>query len=123
MTNFEVTNRSHHLTVALRLAALAWLAMAFQEVLLFVRPTPFGEPYIENWVPYLLYALVYNLLGVMLVSTPAVLLWLAWHGRPVRAKVAANIHRVHLGLLVLTVMLDHSDNEVMRFMGIHLSYG
>ncbi len=123
MSTTDEPGASHHLTVTLGLAGLAWLAMALQEVLLFLRPTPFGQSYIEDWVPYLVYALVYNLLGVMLVSAPVLLLWLVWHRRRVRAKVAENIHWVHLGLLLLTVMLDHGDNEVLRFMGIHLSYG
>jgi len=114
---------SHHLTVTLRLAALAWLAMALQEALLYLRPTPFGEPYVELWIPYLLYALVYNLLGVMLVTTPVMLVWLVWHSRSVGTGVATNMHRIHLGLLILIVVLDHLDNEVMRFMGIHLTYG
>ncbi|HEX2249471.1 MAG TPA: sulfatase-like hydrolase/transferase [Gemmatimonadales bacterium] len=114
---------SHHLTVTLRLAALAWLAMAFQEVLLYTRPTPLGEPYVGRWIPYLLYALVYNLLGVMLVTTPVILLWLVWRNRSVRTGVATNIHWIHLGLLILVVVLDHLDNEIMRFMGIHLTYG
>jgi hypothetical protein len=123
VTSIAETRGAHHLTVALRLAGLAWLAMALQEVLLFVRPTPFGEPYIGVWQPYLLYALAYNLLGVMVVSMPAVLLWLIWYGRSIPTQWAQKIHWIHLSLLLLTVALDHIDNEVMRFMGIHLTYG
>jgi hypothetical protein len=115
--------KSHHLTVALRLAALAWLAMAVQEVLLFARPNPYGEPYVGLWEGYLSYAFVYNLLGVMLVSAPWIVFWLAWDGRSIRPRVADTIHRAQLGVLLVTVVLDHLDNEVMRFMGIHLTYG
>lgn len=123
VTSIAETRGAHHLTVALRLAGLAWLAMALQEVLLFGRPTPFGEPYIGVWQPYLLYALAYNLLGVMVVSMPAVLLWLIWYGRSVPTQWAQKVHWIYLSLLLLTVALDHIDNEVMRFMGIHLTYG
>lgn len=123
MSSTHPQHQSHHLTVALRLAALAWLAMAVQEVLLFVRPNPFGEPYVGLWKGYLAYALAYNLLGVMLVSAPMILFWLVWNGRPLRPRVAENIHRLQLGLLIATVVLDHLDNELMRFMGIHLTYG
>jgi arylsulfatase A-like enzyme len=122
MSSTHLQHESHHLTVALRLAALAWLAMALQELLLFARPNPYGESYVEFWWSYLAYALVYNLLGVMLVSAPAILFWLVWNGRQLRPRLAENIHRLQLGLLIVTVVLDHLDNEVMRFMGIHLTY-
>ena len=114
---------AHHLTVALRLAALAWLVMAVQEILLFVRPTPYGGPYAERWYRYLPFAISYNVLGVMLVSALPILGWLLWHKRRVRPDLARVIHYVQLALLMLTVMLDQADNELMRFMGTHLSLG
>lgn len=122
MTSAEGPGKSRHLTVALQLAAVAWLAMALQEILLFARPNPYGEPYVGLWKSYLPYALVYNLLGVMLASAPVVLYWLILDGRT-RPSVAAGIHRFQLGVLILVVLLDQLDNEVMRFMGIHLTYG
>lgn len=123
MSSTEQPAGSHHLTVALRLAGLAWLALALQEVLLFTRPNPYGEPYVGLWKGYLSYALVYNLLGVMAASAPAVVFWLIRGNRPTRARTANAIHGLQLGLLILTVVLDQIDNEVMRFMGIHLTYG
>jgi phosphoglycerol transferase MdoB-like AlkP superfamily enzyme len=103
------------------LAGLAWLAMAVQEILLFTRPTPYGGAYVEDLARYFPRALLYNVLGVMLVATPFVILWLLWP-REVRGKLASRIHYFQLGLLLLTVALDHVDNEVMRFMGVHLSF-
>jgi sulfatase-like protein len=97
--------------------------MGLQEVLLFGRPTPYGGPYAERWWRYFPYAVFYNMLGVMLVSALPILGWLVWHKRPVRAGVARLIHYVQLGLLMLTVALDHADNEVMRFLGTHLNFG
>jgi hypothetical protein len=123
VTCCDQTGNPHHVTVALRLAALAWLAMALQEVLLYARPDPYGEPYVRLWHGYFAYALAYNLLGVMLVSAPMLVLWLAWGSRPVPARLAAGVHRLQLGALVVTVVLDQLDNEVMRFMGVHLTYG
>ena len=76
VTSCDQPGNPHHLTVALRLAALAWLAMTLQEVLLYARPDPYGEPYVGIWYGYLAYALAYNLLGVMLVSAPMLALWL-----------------------------------------------
>jgi phosphoglycerol transferase MdoB-like AlkP superfamily enzyme len=113
----------YHLTVALRLAGLAWLAMSFQEVLLFARPTPYGSPYAERWWRYFPLAISYNMLGVMLVSALPLLGWLLWNKRQVRSGVARAVHAIQLGLLMFTVALDQADNEIMRFMGMHLSLG
>ena len=114
-------SNAQHLTVSLALAVLAWLAMALQEVLLFARPTPYGGRYVDYVIKYFPYALFYNVLGVMLITAPAVLFWLVWYRRPVRPQTARLIHRIQLSLLMLVVALDHADNEVLRFMGIHLS--
>lgn len=123
MTSTAPSSKSHYLAVTLGLAGLAWAAMAGQELLLFLRPTPYGAPYVGLWRPYLLYALVYNLHGVLLVSAPAVLFWLVRYARPIRPATARLVHQLQLGLLTLTVVLDQLDNEVMRFMGVHLTYG
>ena len=123
MTSCDQPGNPHHVTVALRLAALAWLAMTLQEVLLYARPDPYGEPYVGIWYGYLAYALAYNLLGVMLVSAPMLALWLVRGGRRVPARLAAGMHGLQLGALVAVVVLDQIDNEVMRFMGVHLTYG
>jgi hypothetical protein len=112
---------ARHLTVALLLAGLAWLAMAVQELLLFFRPTPYGGQYVDHVARYFPYALFYNVLGVLLATAPAGLVWLLWYNRPVPVRRAKIVHLLQLGLLMLTVALDHADNEVMRFMGIHLT--
>ena len=97
--------------------------MAAQEILLFARPTPYGGAYAERWYRYLPYAISYNVLGVMAVSAIPLVGWWLWHKRPLRPGVARAIHCIQLGLLTLTVMLDQADNELMRFMGTHLSLG
>jgi membrane-anchored protein YejM (alkaline phosphatase superfamily) len=121
MTSSERTSGAQQITVTLALAALAWLVMAAQEVLLFARPTPYGGPYVLHPIRYFPYALFYNLLGVMVVAAPLALVWLIWYNRPVRPEVARRVHLVELWLLMLVVALDHADNEVYRFMGIHLT--
>ena len=97
--------------------------MAVQEALLFLRPNPFGEPYVGFWKPYLAYALIYNFFGVAVVSAPAVLFWLLRDVRPTSPRTASRVHYAQLAALTATVVLDHLDNEVMRFMGIHLRIG
>jgi Sulfatase len=114
---------SHHLTIALRLAGLAWIAMALQEILLFLRPTPYGGSYAERWDHYLPYAVCYNVIAVMLVSGPALAGWLLWYQREARPGISRLIHSAQLGMLMFVVALDHADNEIMRFMGVHLTFG
>jgi phosphoglycerol transferase MdoB-like AlkP superfamily enzyme len=121
MTSTERTSGAQQISITLLLAGLAWLIMAVQEAFLFLRPTPYGGPYVVHPIRYFPYALFYNLLGVMVVAAPVGLLWLAWYNRSVRLQVARRIHLLELWLLMLVVALDHADNEVLRFMGIHLT--
>lgn len=107
---------------ALALALLAWLVMGAQELLLFLRPTPYGGPYVRQWGWYLARALFYNLLGVALVTLPFLLRWLVAYRSSVAGGSARRWHTVQLVLLTLTVGLDHADNEVMRFLGTHLTF-
>jgi len=109
------------LPLALGYAALAWLVMLLQEIALYARPIPYGGRYVEHWDRYLFYAALYNLLGVMLVAAPVLLLWVVGYRRRIPATLASWLHRVLLGALTLTVVLDHADNEMMRFMGTHLT--
>jgi phosphoglycerol transferase MdoB-like AlkP superfamily enzyme len=112
-----------HLLAALAIAGLGWLAMSLQEAMLYARPDPFGQAYVQRWPGDLSYALVFNLAGVLLVSSPMLLFWLAWDGRPLRPPLARLVHLLQLALLLVTLVLDQLDNEIMRFMGIHLTYG
>ncbi|HWA56464.1 MAG TPA: sulfatase-like hydrolase/transferase [Gemmatimonadales bacterium] len=108
--------------VALRLAALAWAVMAAQELLLFARPTPYGGAYVRDGVVYFGKALFYNLMGVLLVTLPFLARWLVAYRGGATARSARRWHTALLVLLVLTVGLDHADNEVMRFLGTHLTF-
>jgi arylsulfatase A-like enzyme len=124
MTSYPAADRTgaDEYQVAFRLAALTWLVMAVQEVFLFLRPTPYGGPYVQRWWFYLDRALFYNLLGVALVALPFLVRWFADYRAPVGAGRARRWHRTELVLLILTAGLDQADNEVMRFLGTHLTF-
>ena len=107
--------------VALLLILLAWVVMAGQELLLFIRPTPYGGSYVRAWGSYFGRALEYNLLGVLLVGLPFVLRWLVSYRGEVSARSAVRWHTLLLIALTLTIGLDHGDNEVERFLGTHLT--
>ena len=121
LSSSDLSSGARHFGVALSLAALAWLAMGLQEVLLYLRPTPYGQAYVASIPRYFPFALYYNTLGILLVSTPALLIWVGRYEQRVRPGFARLVHRIQLLVLLLTTALDHADNEVMRFMGIHLT--
>jgi arylsulfatase A-like enzyme len=124
MTDAPEARRSgaREFQVALLLAVVAWQVMAAQEFLLFLRPTPYGGAYVRDWGSYLGRALFYNLLGVMLVSLPFLVRWLVAYRGEVSARNARRWQTGLMVVLLLTVGLDHADNEVMRFLGTHLTF-
>lgn len=105
-----------HFSIAVQLAAAAWLACALLQLLLYLRASPYGGPFLLEWRKYYLYALYYELMGVWLVALPFLLLWLA---RP-RMRGAGWAHGLQAGLLTLYVALSQLDHEVLRFLGIRL---
>ncbi|MFN8653188.1 MAG: LTA synthase family protein [Gemmatimonadales bacterium] len=121
MTAPTERSAARELLVTLRLALLAWAVMAAQEMLLFARPTPYGGAYVRDAWFYCWRAFFYNLMGVALVSLPFLFRWLAAYRGSVREASTRRWHTAHLVVLTLTVGLDHADNEVMRFLGTHLT--
>ncbi len=108
------------LPMGLTLVLLGWSAMAVQEVLLFTRPTPYGGPYVLHWDRYFWFAQLYNLLGQMLASLPFLLAW-SLRRTPWTVAAARRGLTAQLVVIMLVTALDHADNEVMRFMGTHLT--
>lgn len=106
---------------ALGLAAITWAVLALQVVALFGRPSPYGGPYATVWTTYFFYALAFRMLTVWGVALPF-LGWWAWRGRRTTGtRETLLVHGLLAILLALLVAYDHADNEVMRFMGTHLT--
>jgi arylsulfatase A-like enzyme len=114
---------AEQLDTSLRLAALAWIVLAIQNLLLVLRPTPYGGPYINQPLVCLGLSAFYDLLAVAGLSLPAFLVWLVRHRRPVSPRMAQWVHLAQLVLLVLGTGLDQADHELMRFLGTHLEFG
>jgi Sulfatase len=110
------TGRRTQFSIAVELAAAAWLACALLQLLLYLRGSPYGGPFLLEWRKYFLYALYYELMGVWLVASPFLLLWLA---RPDLSR-AGWTHGLQAGLLTLYLALSQLDHEVLRFLGIRL---
>ncbi len=106
----------------LGMAILAWAVLALQIVALFFRPSPYGGPYAADWSTYLFHALGFRALTVWGVALPFFGWWI-WHAHRARSgrQESPWVHATLAGLLVFLVAFDHADNEVMRFMGTHLT--
>ncbi|MBK8004914.1 MAG: sulfatase-like hydrolase/transferase [Gemmatimonadetes bacterium] len=106
---------------ALGLVLLAWLVLVLQQAALFGRPSPYAQPYAAVWTTYFFYGLAYRALALLGLLLPFAAWWLWQFHADVPARHARWGHGL-LGLLLLLVLtFDQADNEVMRFMGIHLT--
>jgi hypothetical protein len=103
-------------SIAVQLAAAAWLACALLQLLLYLRASPYGGPFLLEWRRYFPYALYYELMGVWLVALPFLIHWLV---RPAGGRANA-VHGLQAVLLALYVALSQLDHEVLRFLGIRL---
>ncbi len=98
--------------------------MTLLEAALYFRQTPLGGPYVRHADRYFFHAALFNFVAISAVSLP---FWvtsaLRSYGKPPfrQSSVGFTQHSLHLGSLIAVVILDHLDNEVMRFLGTHLS--
>ncbi len=91
------------------------------QLFLFLRPTPFGTPYVLDLAFYLMPAIFYAWYGVSLVSLPffAYLLFVEPpSGRPGRLLFFLS----HIFGVFASLVISQLDHECLRFMGMHLSY-
>lgn len=106
--------------IALMLALGALAADVLLQLALYVRPSPYGGPFLLEWTRYLPFALYYALLGIWLLSLPFLLLWLVLFRRPL-GKWARAVHGLQLAALTLALLLGAIDHEVLRFLGVRLN--
>ena len=81
----EATNGRSQFTASLLLAIGCWVAAAALQAALYLRPAPYGGPFLLEWMRYFPFALYYELLGIWLVALPFLLLWIRLYRRPLRA--------------------------------------
>ena len=84
---------------------------------LFVRPTPFGVPYVGDWSRYFFRALLYEWLQNYLIALPFLVAWLALFTRPLKSPALRWIHAALAAALALSLFLSEFDHEIMRFVG------
>src|SRR5688500_3371773 len=67
--------------IAWRLTAAGWLGCALLQLILYLRPSPYGGPFLVQWKAFIIRPLVYELLAVWLIALAFLLLWLALYRR------------------------------------------
>lgn len=86
------------------------------QLALFLRNTPYGIPYVLDLSNYLPHALLYSCYGISLVSIP--ILFLAAIDRQ---RVRVWSVWIYVVVLAATLTGTQIDNEILRFLGMHLS--
>ena len=112
---------AHHLHVSISLAGAAWLVGALARLVLYLRPTPFGGPFVTHFDRYFFHALLYNFMDTVVLSLPFFVLWIALYDKVTPRKPWSVLHWLQALLLMICIALDHADSEVMRFVGVHLT--
>jgi len=109
-----------HFGVAWRLAAGAWLGCALLQLLLYLRPSPYGGPFLVAWKAFIIRPIVYELLAVWLIALPFLLLWLVLYRRPLRSPKWRLGHWLLIALMASNLLITAFDHELYRFLGLRL---
>ena len=109
-----------HYAIAWRLTAAGWLGCALLQFLLYLRPSPYGGPFLFHWKSFIIRPLVYELLAVWLIALPFLLLWLLRYRRPFASPRWRLAHWLLVALLALNLLISSLDHELYRFLGIRL---
>ncbi|MGQ0588008.1 MAG: LTA synthase family protein [Sphingosinicella sp.] len=109
-----------HYAVAWRLTVAAWLGCALLQLILYLRPSPYGGPFLVQWKAFIVRPLVYELLSTWLVALPFLLLFLALYRRPLRSARWRLAHWALVVLMALNLLITAFDHELYRFIGLRL---
>lgn len=110
-----------HFDIGWRLALLGWLGCALLQLSLYLRPGPYGGPFVLEWRRYFGLALYFDLLGVWLLAFPFLLCWLILWRRPLGPRWAS-LHYAQLLLVAANLAVSQADHEVLRFLGTRLTF-
>lgn len=111
----------NQLGLSLRLAFGAWVGCALLQMLLYLRASPGGGPFLLEWPRYFPLALYYEMLGTWLLASPFFLIWLILYRRPLAGRRWRALHVALLVLLCANLLLSAVDHEILRFLGIRLN--
>jgi hypothetical protein len=106
--------------VAWRLAAGGWIGCALLQLILYLRPSPYGGPFLLRWKTFIVRPLAYELLGTWLIALPFLLLWLLLYRRPLASPRWRLIHWALVALMAANLLISAFDHELYRFLGLRL---
>jgi phosphoglycerol transferase MdoB-like AlkP superfamily enzyme len=106
--------------IAWRLTAGAWLGCAILQFLLYLRPSPYGGPFLVQWKAFIVRPLVYELLAIWLIALPFLLLWLVLYRRPLHSPWWRLGHWLLVASMAANLLLTAFDHELYRFLGLRL---
>ncbi len=105
---------------AWRLTAGAWIGCALLQFILYLRPSPYGGPFLVNWKAFIIRPLVYELLAIWLIALPFLLAWLLLYRRDIAAPRVRIAHWLLAGLMAANLLITAFDHELYRFLGLRL---
>ena len=73
----ETARGRHQFAIAWRLTAAGWFGCALLQLILYLRPSPYGGPFLVQWKAFIIRPLVYELLAVWLIALAFLLLSMA----------------------------------------------
>lgn len=109
-----------HFALAWRLTVAAWLGCALLQLILYLRPSPYGGPFLVAWKAFILRPLAYELLAVWLLALPFLLIWLLLYRRPLRSPRWRLAHWGLVALMAANLLVTAFDHELYRFLGLRL---
>ena len=108
---------ANHFALAWRLTAGAWLVCALLQLILYLRPSPYGGPFLIQWKVFIIRPLVYELLSTWLIALPFLLCWLLLYHRPLGARWRTAQWAL-IALMALNLLITAFDHELYRFLGL-----
>jgi len=109
-----------HFAIAWRLTVGAWLGCAILQLFLYLRPSPYGGPFLVAWKVFIIRPLIYELLSTWLIALPFLLLWLVLYRRPLASRRWRLGHWALIALMALNLLITAFDHELYRFLGLRL---
>ena len=98
--------------IAWRLTAAGWIGCALLQLVLYLRPSPYGGPFLVAWKAFIIRPLIYELLAVWLIALPFLLAWLLLYRRPLDSPWARRAHWALAGLMAANLLITAFDHEL-----------
>ena len=112
------TRGADHFAAALRVTAGAWFACAMLQFILYLRPSPYGGPFLAQWKVFIIRPLAYELLSTWLLALPFLLCWLLLYSRPLPSPRWLIGHWALVALMGMNLLITAFDHELYRFLGL-----